>query len=113
MLYSDSGRELTSRMVRNWLASAQRRAGLEPTGAIHRLRHTFCSMLASSAAPTKAIQELAGHQHISTTMKYMHLSPATRESAIRLLDQARKGSMVVQCNRGDGVETGRFGGLSS
>jgi site-specific recombinase XerD len=38
-------------------------------------------------APAKAIQELAGHSHLSTTLRYMHLSPAARESAIRLLDQ--------------------------
>jgi integrase len=69
-------------------------------------------MLASSAAPTKAIQELAGHQHISTTMKYMHLSPATRESAIRLLDQARQG-IGTGLSRGDIVETERKVNLSS
>jgi hypothetical protein len=31
----------------------------------------------------------AGHKHITTTMKYMHLSPADRESAVHLLDKAR------------------------
>jgi hypothetical protein len=35
------------------------------------------------AAP-KAIQGLAGHQHLSTTMRYMHLSPSERERAIGL-----------------------------
>ena len=37
-------------------------------------------------APARAIQELAGHQELSTTQRYMHLSPATLESAIRLLE---------------------------
>jgi len=37
-------------------------------------------------APAKAIQELAGHQNLGTTFRYMHLSPAARESAIRLLN---------------------------
>jgi len=37
-------------------------------------------------APAKAIQELAGHQKISTTQRYMHLSPAALDAAIRLLD---------------------------
>ena len=35
----------------------------------------------------RAIQELAGHQDLGTTQRYMHLSPAALESAIRLLDQ--------------------------
>ncbi|HET7752510.1 MAG TPA: tyrosine-type recombinase/integrase, partial [Anaeromyxobacteraceae bacterium] len=52
------------------------------------LRHTFCSRLAMLGAPTKAIQELAGQQSLTTTQRYMHLSPAAKESAIRLLDRA-------------------------
>jgi len=89
VVYADDGREPTNKIVRRWIEKAERRANLEVTGGIHRLRHTFCSILATEGAPTKAIQELAGHQHLSTTMKYMHLSPATREGAVRLLDKAR------------------------
>ena len=40
-------------------------------------------------APTKAIQELAGHVHLSTTMWYMHLSPAARPGAVQLLNTPR------------------------
>jgi integrase len=43
---------------------------------VHILRHTFCSHLAMRGAAPKAIQDLAGHQHLSTTMRYMHLSPS-------------------------------------
>jgi len=39
-------------------------------------------------APAKTIQELAGHQDL-TTQRYMHLSPAALDAAIRLLDEPR------------------------
>jgi integrase-like protein len=49
-------------------------------------RHTFCSHLAMRGAPARAIQELAGHQDLGTTQRYMHLSPAALDAAIRLLE---------------------------
>lgn len=82
------GTELTNKVVRVWFERAQRKAGIEVTGAIHRLRHTFCSMLAAEGATPMAIMKLAGHASIETTMKYMHLSPANRAAAIDLLDAA-------------------------
>ena len=65
-----------------------------------RLRHTFCSHLAMKGAPARAIQELAGHADLSMTQRYMHLSPAATEDAIRLLDGRRVDLHVAQ-----GVET--------
>src|SRR5512137_1674738 len=67
----------------------------------HILRHTFCSHLAMRGAPARAIQELAGHQDLSTTQRYMHLSPAAIESAVRLLEEPSPVSRF-----GDMLETG-------
>ncbi len=64
--------------------------------------HTFCSHLAMRGAPPKVIQELAGHVHLSTTMRYMHLSPGHKEQAIRLLDQRPENAEGP--SRGGGVE---------
>ena len=49
----------------------------------------------------RAIQELAGHNDLSTTQRYMHLSPAAIEGAIRLLDHTDREKF-----RGDILETG-------
>jgi site-specific recombinase XerD len=39
-------------------------------------------------APARAIHDLAGHEDLSTTQRYMHLSPAALEAAIRLLERS-------------------------
>jgi integrase len=97
-------RPVSDHDLREYHKAAQRRAGVPyRTGALHILRHTFCSHLAMRGAPGKAIQELAGHEDLKTTMRYMHLSPAARESAIRLLDgRPGKDAQIF----GDIVETG-------
>ncbi|HUL61226.1 MAG TPA: site-specific integrase, partial [Anaeromyxobacteraceae bacterium] len=87
VLYYDGGASPTNKEIRMWMQRAQRRAVLPATGAYHILRHTFCSHLAMQGATAKAIQELAGHQDLTTTQRYMHLSPAHKDAAIRLLDR--------------------------
>jgi hypothetical protein len=37
--------------------------------------------------PARAIQDRAGHRDLSTTQRYMHLSPSAVVDAIRLLDR--------------------------
>jgi integrase len=86
VLYADDGSPADENLLQDWMEQATRRAGLDVTRSLHILRHTFCSRLAMKGAPAKAIQELAGHQSLGTTLRYMHLTPAARESAIRLLD---------------------------
>lgn len=83
----DDGSPVPGHVLRDWIEQAQRRAGLAVTGNAHILRHTFCSHLAMRGAPAKAIQELAGHENLMTTLRYMHLSPAARKSAIALLNE--------------------------
>jgi integrase len=84
VLCCDDGSVATAKMCR--IAVAQRRANLPQPGALHILRHTFCSRLAIAGAPAHAIQSAAGHADLSTTMRYMHLSKTGRGDAIRMLD---------------------------
>ena len=101
VLSDDSGTPLTPKVVSDHVRRAARRAKLAKVG-VHVLRHTFCSHLAMRGAPARAIQELAGHRELGTTQRYMHLSPAALESAIRLLDGGPNAK-----NRGDILETAR------
>jgi site-specific recombinase XerD len=80
----EDGSSLTQKVVRGLVSRPARRANVKL--GVHILRHTFCSHLAMRGAPARAIQELAGHQDLATTQRYMHLSQAALDAAIRLLD---------------------------
>jgi integrase len=99
VLCQNDGGSLTPKIVADFVRRTTRAAKVQPEG-VHVLRHTFCSHLAMRGAPARAIQELAGHQDLSTTQRYMHLSPAAIQGAIRLLDQRG-----IAENFGDIVET--------
>jgi site-specific recombinase XerD len=86
VLCREDGEFVHGYMLREWLEAAQRRAGMLVLGALHKLRHTFCSHLAMRGAPVMAIKELAGHDDLSTTLRYMHLSPSHLDAAIKLLN---------------------------
>jgi integrase len=101
------GSPLTEGMVQGFVRRAARRAGLRNNGP-HMLRHTFCSHLAMRGAPARAIQELAGHADLTTTQRYMHLTPAAVESAIRLLESPR-----ILASRGNVVATDATEGVNS
>ena len=97
------GSPVTRDRVIKAIRSAQQQAHTTYAG-VHVLRHTFCSHLAMAGAPARAIQEVAGHADLSTTERYMHLSPAATEDAIRLLDRlARRPSSAK--NPGNMVAT--------
>ncbi len=51
------------------------------------MRHTFCSRLAARNVPMLTIKELAGHESVETTMRYMHLSSAAPREGIRTLER--------------------------
>jgi len=89
VLYQDNGVPLTEKTLQTLVLRAARRANLKNNGP-HILRHTFCSHLAMRGAPVRAIQELAGHKDLSTSQRYMHLSPAALDSAIRLLERPNR-----------------------
>jgi integrase len=108
VLCQDDTSSLTRQIVQTRAKRAGRKARVTHHG-VHILRHTFCSHLAMRGAPARAIQELAGHADLTMTQRYMHLSPAALDSAIRLLEQPAGPPPVTRGAEsfGDILETGR------
>jgi integrase len=67
----------------------------------HSWYATVSRSLAMRGAPAKAIQELLGHQDLSMTQRYMHLSPAALDAAIRLLDGPQRGDILETAGSGN------------
>nr|WP_312889136.1 tyrosine recombinase XerC [Desertibacillus haloalkaliphilus] len=68
------GGRLTARSIREMLKKRINKTSLTVNISPHVIRHTFATHLLNAGADLRAVQELLGHEHLSSTQIYTHVT---------------------------------------
>ena len=73
LFVSQLGNRLSHRAIQKRVETWGRRQGLNSHLNPHKLRHSFATHMLEATSDLRAVQELLGHRHLSTTQIYTHL----------------------------------------
>lgn len=74
LFLNQKGKRISSRFIEMMLDEKAKEAGLKVNVHPHVLRHSFATHLLDNGADLRVVQELLGHENLSTTQLYTHLT---------------------------------------
>ena len=77
------GNRITARSFQRFFKMYLLKAGLSPDYTPHKLRHSFATHLLDAGADLRSVQELLGHESLSTTQIYTHVSAERMKNIYR------------------------------
>ena len=86
------GRQLTRAMIFTIIKRLAETAGIHKVISPHTLRHSFATHLLQNGADLRVIQQLLGHEQITTTEIYTHLDIQDLRDAIMMYHPANRKS---------------------
>ena len=85
-----NGKGLTRAMILTIIKKLAEEAGIKKTVSPHTLRHSFATHMLQNGADLRVIQQLLGHESITTTEIYTHIDVQDLRRAILLYHPANK-----------------------
>lgn len=74
LILSNTGKQMSTREIRNIINRLKAKAGIDINISPHTFRHTFATHMLNEGADLRSVQELLGHENLSTTTIYTHLT---------------------------------------
>jgi site-specific recombinase XerD len=83
LLVNTRGGRISGHSVSGMVSRIAKRAGIKEKITLHQFRHTCASDLLESGSNLAEVKRILGHRHISTTVRYLHITDPQKVEAVK------------------------------